>query len=553
MAPHPVLATVEILRMIFEFCDKRTLRRCVSVSHQWSEISLEVLWYEVDDPRRLFGLLHPSWKTSPSTHLRTSILPQARDVFLSYARRIRKLRFKNEPHNWKQVLYLTNCIVASGHFLPRLTTLEWVPSADMFLEGLTDASIVLMAPSLTELIIGTQNNSSTRIQPSVWEGYIDAMKVRLPALEKLEIRINSLFDEGFESASWQAILDMASAIPTLQSLVLPMLPEYDLSIFPQLGVLPSLKKLRFEPLHLDCGFMDFSNESYSTHTICLGAFSMLEVMDIHVSYGVMIDVFSSRNPIPTLTSFKLSSDTIECADDIKEVVSALVAIAPSIKKVALGHRLNFDVHQDDDPETCRYQTVHATDFDPLLSCTLVEFTFQHRRPLQVGSNDIARFASAWPSIEVLALNHTPPEGSPLLPLAALLPLAKLCPRLVDLRLPLCAHSGDVPLASNDWSSWATTYTPLPQSEIFIPFKRLEALTVPILAVHNTNSVVARFLSRLLPPRCRIYGQMAPSLIQEYARTELSINTLLMPLREQENEMARMRREIQDLKSRLGLP
>jgi len=42
-----VVGVVELLQLICEKCDEETLRTCVTVCKQWSEVALDVLWREV--------------------------------------------------------------------------------------------------------------------------------------------------------------------------------------------------------------------------------------------------------------------------------------------------------------------------------------------------------------------------------------------------------------------------------------------------------------------------------------------------------------------------
>jgi len=62
---HRVLGIPELLDMIFRFLDDGGGASNASnarVSRQWSEIALDTLWRDVNDPYRLFGLLAPLQK-----------------------------------------------------------------------------------------------------------------------------------------------------------------------------------------------------------------------------------------------------------------------------------------------------------------------------------------------------------------------------------------------------------------------------------------------------------------------------------------------------------
>jgi len=60
---HRVLGIPELLDMIFRFLDDASNASNARVSRQWSEIALDTLWRDVNDPYRLFGLLAPLQKS----------------------------------------------------------------------------------------------------------------------------------------------------------------------------------------------------------------------------------------------------------------------------------------------------------------------------------------------------------------------------------------------------------------------------------------------------------------------------------------------------------
>lgn len=56
---HRVLQIPELLDMVFSFLDRPSNAINARICKKWSEIALDVLWRDVDDLGRLFGLLVP--------------------------------------------------------------------------------------------------------------------------------------------------------------------------------------------------------------------------------------------------------------------------------------------------------------------------------------------------------------------------------------------------------------------------------------------------------------------------------------------------------------
>jgi F-box-like len=56
---HRVLGIPELLDMVFRFLDDASNASNARVCRQWSEIALDMLWRDVNDLYRLFGLLAP--------------------------------------------------------------------------------------------------------------------------------------------------------------------------------------------------------------------------------------------------------------------------------------------------------------------------------------------------------------------------------------------------------------------------------------------------------------------------------------------------------------
>jgi hypothetical protein len=71
---HRVLCIPELLDMIFGFLDPPSNVENAQVCRTWLNVALDVLWKEVESPRRLFGLLAPLKETFKGQYVRNLII-----------------------------------------------------------------------------------------------------------------------------------------------------------------------------------------------------------------------------------------------------------------------------------------------------------------------------------------------------------------------------------------------------------------------------------------------------------------------------------------------
>lgn len=72
---HRVLAIPELLDMIFGYLDRKSNVANAQVCKTWSNIALDVLWKDVDNLHRLFGLLCPMKEVGKSNYVCDRHLP----------------------------------------------------------------------------------------------------------------------------------------------------------------------------------------------------------------------------------------------------------------------------------------------------------------------------------------------------------------------------------------------------------------------------------------------------------------------------------------------
>jgi hypothetical protein len=56
---HPLFNVTELLRLILEHLDREDQVNCAVICKTWSEVVLDVVWYEVDNLAILANLLSP--------------------------------------------------------------------------------------------------------------------------------------------------------------------------------------------------------------------------------------------------------------------------------------------------------------------------------------------------------------------------------------------------------------------------------------------------------------------------------------------------------------
>ncbi|TFK61097.1 hypothetical protein BDN72DRAFT_965365 [Pluteus cervinus] len=136
-ATRRVLAIPELLRSIFFSLPDRGDNYCTTlVCRVWSEIALDVLWYEVDDMSALFHLLVPL--NSPKKDIKTCQKfvrrpePQDWTVFGKISRRVKKLTIEADTVLPSRSVFDDITKTRIHHeILPNLWSLKWLSDASL--------------------------------------------------------------------------------------------------------------------------------------------------------------------------------------------------------------------------------------------------------------------------------------------------------------------------------------------------------------------------------------------------------------------------------------
>ncbi|KAE9393371.1 hypothetical protein BT96DRAFT_1023052 [Gymnopus androsaceus JB14] len=453
---HHCLCIPEILHIIFSLCNCPTNAATAVVCKQWSEESLNVLWYRVDELKpllRLFGELEDvSTGEDFDYRFKHGLTHKAWLRFQNvYQRRIRILGPIDDAIDFYHCLGSLGRIRSSGPLLPNLRVLDWEIAYD---QAQTEAYGEMFMNDTVE----TLRFLCYLPNPiKDFESLFSCISLRMPHLTSLELFL-------YPCIKYQApLLNLVQDLPNLTELVIP--PFSDLSsILKGISDLPtdtSLSSLHvYEP---DCDRNEITPvvRSYwppAAFQVFLGPRNLKEI------------IVASFDPAP--------------AGEVRELISRIAQTCRQIEEVSLSY-VNTSSELINRLKSSPTDLVTFDDLQPLMPYTrITSFILKTACPLSLGDPDIERLAQSWPSLQYLYLSSSPgiivPKTSQKLSLRCLLHLAIHCPKIDNLYLYLDAeHVPD-------------------DIETFAAFTRLARLAVGFSPINN-SAQVTRFLSQILPP------------------------------------------------------
>ncbi|OSC97257.1 hypothetical protein PYCCODRAFT_1419774 [Trametes coccinea BRFM310] len=479
-----VLAIPEILELVFSFLSTKNTANCACVCKRWSEIALDTLWRDVDDIRRLFGLLAPiEHGATPDDphHFPRPLEPTDWARFMRYAPRVRTLSVTaiNDSRLRGQLVFDEVARTRSTlNLLPRLSKLSWTSQLGDRLR----LSLVFMHENIRHFAV--------RLVPSdnyPFSVYFEEIALRMPKLTCLDMRFS--FAVRDIEAELCKLLD---GLPHLQKVILP---KFTLTskIIEQLSTNSSLKVVQFE-------FMEEqgSGEASDVHNwfpnLRPGAFPSLVDLSVSVHLPHMVRFLKSGSCPAHLQCLYVHVLYIVPPYQVREFVDAVSEHCQQLTQ------LHIDFVGDPSPLMFRTRLsdddrIGLNTLRPLLNLTkLAQFILNWDAPLALTQDDIEELASSMPSLEVLTLCPEPmpcPQAPPLT-LKALIPFARHCPNMRELSLYLDASTADLDDASRQ------LYTALPP----IHFRKLQRVNFGLSRIPEYEPV-ALFLSQLCPPGCKV--------------------------------------------------
>ncbi|KAH9884520.1 hypothetical protein C8Q73DRAFT_660877 [Cubamyces lactineus] len=479
-----VLAIPEILELVFSFLDAGGKSRCACVCKQWSEVALDTLWRDVDDLRRLFGLLAPienPHAPEESDRFVRPIEPSDWSRFMRYARRIRTLSvLPADDERIRGALVFDEVARTRTTFniLPKLSTLTWTSELPQRLR----CSLMFMHENIKHFAVKLVPSDDYPLSV-----YFQEIPLRMPKLNSLDLRFS------FPVRDIEATLcELIEALPELQKIVLPKF-TYSAKVIERLSASPSIRVIQFEFLESQGSGVasDVHNWFPVPHE---GAFPSLVDLSVSVHLPHMVRFLNAEFAPSNLQCLYVHVLYIVPPYQLHEFFDSVSRILP--------HLTQLHVDFVGDPSPLMFRTRLSDDdrvtlgtLRPLFKLAkLKEFVINWDAPLALKQSDIQELASNMPSLEILFLGNEPipcPQSPPLT-LRALIPFAQHCPNLRELGLYLDASTADLDEASRELRA------SLPP----IRFRSLKKLQFGLSRIAEPEPV-ALFLSQLCPPGCAV--------------------------------------------------
>ncbi|KAH9939241.1 uncharacterized protein BXZ73DRAFT_43729, partial [Epithele typhae] len=450
---HPVWSIAEVVREVMyqSLGDRRTLVSCAQVSRAISEPAVEVLWETLRGIGRLLALLPSSVKR---------ITGQDNDTQLPFKHYVCAICGDIKDEEWARLLFYANLVRRYTTFgeridgittavlvakcggralFPRLTMISWFHD----MEYSSYFIVLLGSPLLAHLNL----NFSTDYSPVATTFLVDdpadytiAAGLRLVHMQCPHIRTIDIHASRLPS------VNSLGRFASLHKLTLRSIKDFAV-IGAACGSLPHLKSLEVAsfvppeapPPHIPAISLPSATELSLTGTSDLVA-AILEATHAPrlASVSIITLGFPSYHPP--------APDAVVALMRITTAIGA--RFAQTLRHVTLEGYGDDDDNDDDDDEP-RPPTTQAFRplFAPLYAAGALErlaVVFDFESALTLAPGDLADAARAWPGLRSIKLpfdSRVPPTY----PITDLEALARGCPRLVNVLLPLpnAAPLGDV--------------------------------------------------------------------------------------------------------------
>ncbi|GJE85078.1 hypothetical protein PsYK624_011550 [Phanerochaete sordida] len=407
---HRCLCITEVLRVIAYSVDDNDVLFSMSLTcRAFLEPALDALWYELSDPDPLIELFPKSKRgAEPKGHLTLIDTPTEEEWarFEYYARRVRILRYwtpiydSPELDDWLGVDWdsvLQYC--PEKQLLPRLHTFE----SDFQL--ISDWYYLFIQPPLRHLTLTYWELLDPEI-PSV-----EALHKCAQTLESLEVHII-----GWDVSDPQAISSLSHVVSQMRALKIVNVDNLLPQAVAHLAGLHTLRELHFSVETLDGASTPLP-------------FPVLERLQVkaHTPNVNALTCILRRLQAPALRALELEYDPGQ--DSHSPTAAYVRSTFGAVEHLVQLHKFSFGVRTRREP----VEASRIDDIASLLTLRSLEHIDLDTLPLVLAPADIDRIARAWPHATTLLLGNWA-DGT--LQLPDLLPLAKSCPRLRTLGVPL---------------------------------------------------------------------------------------------------------------------
>ncbi|KDQ24633.1 hypothetical protein PLEOSDRAFT_1107561 [Pleurotus ostreatus PC15] len=434
-----VLGIPELLAHIFLLSSRQANTVYARVCKEWSDVALDVLWREINNPSHLIQLLcplHPEpdgdggviWSfVKEHGAIQTTDWARLR----SYAKRVRILVVPRRIPILDDSVFTE--IQRAGRFLPNLQRLEWYTNA-FYYPLFTDKNVL----HLTLRLDPEDTHHLSQI-------ILDIPKF-LPLLTSLMLELPdyyAYFGMDMLKRFFSTLEDVHNAI-AISLTKLPSLTYFSLPKFfctpTILQQLAMLKKL----VSVEVSLLSSPYNSIFPVDLETRSFMSLTRLAFSMSFERAMECFSQTNYPPNIIRLELASTAFEPEPDYSGILEVLSASYPDLEELVLDSTVSPPV----DIELAVQTEITLHSLQPVLRWSgLKVLKLRHYFPFSLTHDDILAFAKALPSIEILLLNPSPGALlQPSFPIGTLLVFETHCPRLQHLGLYFGIGTEHIPVA-----------------------------------------------------------------------------------------------------------
>jgi hypothetical protein len=261
-------------------------------------------------------------------------------------------------------------------------------------------------------------------------------------------------------------------------------------IVEQLSRMDRLYNIKIEPYDVDeRAFEGETGTEVFAPCLAEGAFPSLRYLSLRAHLGAAAQFMKSNFAPNAIKRIYITSrsPTPETSFVVEAFLSALACTCPNLEDVFLQCLISVN-ELPDDPSSELVVTYDALRpiFRPVLRC----FEISHPNPLHVTLDDINDIARNCPLLDTFILNCDPAvlDSDQQLPLTALAPFARHCPKIETIGLFFGASKSNFLMA---------------QEDILPPFQKPIILTVGTSDIDVDVGTVTHLLSRMCPLGCNV--------------------------------------------------
>ncbi|KAG9217651.1 hypothetical protein CCMSSC00406_0003660 [Pleurotus cornucopiae] len=379
--------TTELLEGMMNSLPRDDLRKTITVSRQWSDVSLDVLWREVHSVANL------CWFST---------------------------RCNLEIYSGAGAIKLGSLVDQLARTRPRyanLQSLHWT--------GSLVQCLAFMHPDVKKLVFTVPENFSS--QHLSFSQYFYA---RLPNLQSLELKnLTSSSNPNAEQALGTTIEKLAQ----LRQLTLPC------------GLVDGLMNILSNLPKLEALSMTSRSNSDTNLPLSDGAFSSLATISLVMSFSASAQLFNHPNHPPALFRIRIESPRAESPAHMTQLLDAIAVNYPRLRQLHISCLTSSA--PPDINETVDIRTIRPI----LKCSMLRSLELAHYYPFRLLYVDVEEIAISLPHIEILVLNCSPASKSlqDTLSFPALISLAANCPKLERLGLYLGLRDEDIPASDQN--------------------------------------------------------------------------------------------------------